>query len=58
MKKFFKTITSHLKELMDSIQNNDSVTIGDLLEYEFLPNLSEIKKLLIKIKEEAFTKIN
>ena len=55
---FFKTITDHLKQLMDALQNNDSVMIADLLEYEFIPNLNEIKSILLKIEEEAFNKIN
>lgn len=55
---FFSVITEHLKELMVSIENRDSVTTGDLLEYEFLPNLEEIKNILIKIKKEAFLKAN
>lgn len=55
---FFKTVTDHLKELMEAIKNNDSVMIGDLLEYEFVPNLEEIKTILSKILKEAFTKAN
>ena len=55
---FFKTITEHLKQLMDAMRNNDSVMVGDLLEYEFVPNLEEIENILIKIKDEAFEKIN
>jgi hypothetical protein len=55
---FFQKMTELLKELMDSIQNNDSVVIGDLLEYEFLPNIQEIKNTLIKVKDEAFVKTN
>ncbi len=55
---FFKTITEHLRQLMEAIKNNDSVMVGDLLEYEFVPNLEEIKNILIKIKDEAFEKIN
>jgi hypothetical protein len=55
---FFQTMTDHLKELMDSIENNDSVMIGDLLEYEFVPNLEEISKLLEKLKAEAYTRAN
>ena len=55
---FFKTITEHLKQLMDAMRNNDSVMVGDLLEYEFVPNLEEIKSILVKIKDEAFEKIN
>lgn len=55
---YFKTITDHLKMLMEAIQNKDFVVISDLLEYEFVPNIEEIKKILLKIKEEAFTKAN
>ena len=55
---FFKTVTEHLKQLMEAMQNNDSVMIGDLLEYEFIPNFNEIKSILLKIEEEAFNKIN
>jgi hypothetical protein len=55
---FFKTITEHLKQLMNAIRSNDSVMVGDLLEYEFVPNLEEIKNILVKIKDEAFEKIN
>ena len=55
---FFNTVTGHLKELMEAIQHNDSVMISDLLEYEFIPNIEEIKKMLLKIKEDAFTKVN
>ncbi len=55
---FFKTLTSHLKELMDAIQHKDSVMMGDLLEYEFVPNIEEIKNILVKIRDEAFTKAN
>jgi hypothetical protein len=55
---FFKGITSFLKELMEAIQHNDYIMVGDLLEYEFVPNFEEIKKILIKIKEEAFTRAN
>ena len=55
---FFHTLTEHLKELMTSIENNDSVMVGDLLEYEFVPNLEQIKTILLKIKNEAFVKAN
>ncbi len=55
---FFKSLTTHLKDLMEAIQRNDFVMVGDLLEYEFVPNLEEIKKILIKIKGEAFIKAN
>lgn len=55
---FFKTMTDQLKELMTAIENNDSIMIGDLLEYEFVPNIEEIKNIFTKIKEEAFEKAN
>lgn len=55
---FFNTLTGHLKELMTSIENKDSIMIGDLLEYEFVPNIEEIKNILAKIMQEAFVKVN
>jgi hypothetical protein len=55
---FFKSVTDNLKELMDAMQNNDSVMIGDLLEYEFVPNVEEIRDILLKIKNEVFVKVN
>ncbi len=47
---FFSTLTLNLKELMNSIENKDSVMIGDLLEYEFIPKVENIKSMLMKIK--------
>ena len=47
---FFTTLTLNLKELMNSIENRDSVMIGDLLEYEFIPKVENIKNMLEKIK--------
>jgi hypothetical protein len=55
---FFHVLTNHLKELMTAIENKDSVMIGDLLEYEFVPNIEEIKNIVLKIKQEAFEKAN
>lgn len=55
---YFKSISDNLKVLIEAIQNSDIVIISDLLEYEFIPNIEEIKKVLLKIKEEAFTKAN
>lgn len=55
---FFNTITELLKELMSAIENNDTVMMGDLVEYEFIPNLEEIKKILLKVKEEALSSVN
>jgi hypothetical protein len=36
---FFDSLTEHLHELVSAIENKDSVMIGDLVEYEFLPNI-------------------
>ncbi len=55
---FFTTITGNLRELMTAMGNNDSVMMGDLVEYEFIPNIVEIRNLLIKIKEETFVSVN
>lgn len=55
---FFHILTDHLKELMTAIENKDSIMIGDLLEYEFVPNIEEIRNILVKIKNEAFVKAN
>ena len=43
---------------MTSIENKDSIMISDLLEYEFIPNVEEIKSILTKIKNEAFINPN
>lgn len=53
---FFNTLTELLKELMSSIENSDTVMIGDLVEYEFVPNLEEIKRILEKVKADAFVR--
>ena len=55
---FFETLTDHLRDLMSAIENKDSIMMGDLLEYEFIPNVEEIKNILTKIREEAFIKAN
>lgn len=55
---FFETLTNHLKELMSSIENNDSIMMGDLLEYEFIPNIEEISGIFKRIRDEAFIKAN
>ncbi|MBP5450293.1 MAG: hypothetical protein J6Y01_09295 [Spirochaetales bacterium] len=43
---FFKDITSKLQELMQAMTGGDSILIGDLMEYEFVPALEEIKAFL------------
>ena len=55
---FFTSITDHLKELLVAIENNDSVMIGDLLEYEFIPNVEEMKNILEKIRNDALVNAN
>lgn len=55
---FFNGITDRLKEIMDAIGNNDSIMISDLLEYELLPSVEEIKNILEKIRNEAFINLN
>lgn len=55
---FFDQMMVHLKELEEAIGNKDSVMIGDLVEYEFLPNMEDLKDLLTKLKEEFLNKLN
>lgn len=55
---FFNIITELLKELMSAIENSDTVMMGDLVEYEFIPNLEEIKAILLKVKNEALSSVN
>ena len=43
---FFKDITSKLQELMQAMTGGDSILIGDLMEYEFVPALEDIKAFL------------
>lgn len=43
---FFKDFAPILKDFEDALQNNDSVMIGDLSEYEICPRLQSISETL------------
>lgn len=43
---FFKDFSPILKDFEESLQNNDSVMIGDLAEYEICPRLQSISEAL------------
>lgn len=55
---FFDSLTEHLHELVSAIENKDSVMIGDLVEYEFLPNIEEMKELLRELKNRLLNQIS
>jgi hypothetical protein len=55
---FFDSLTEHLHELVSAIENKDSVMIGDLVEYEFLPNIEEMKELLAELKNRLLNSIS
>ena len=46
---FFKDFSEILKDFEQALQNNDSVMIGDLAEYEICPRLQSISETLNKI---------
>ena len=45
-KEFFADFSPILKDFEDALQNNDTVMLGDLSEYEICPRLKEISKAL------------
>lgn len=45
-KEFFTEFSPILKDFEDALQNNDTVMLGDLSEYEICPRLQEIAKAL------------
>ena len=45
-KEFFADFAPILKDFEDALQNNDTVMLGDLSEYEICPRLKEISKAL------------
>ena len=45
-KDFFADFSPILKDFEDALQNNDTVMLGDLSEYEICPRLKEISKAL------------
>ena len=49
-KVFFEDFSPILKDFEDALQNNDTVMLGDLSEYEICPRLKEISKALKVIK--------
>lgn len=55
---FFTLVTEQLKELMESIENEDTVMIGDLLEYEFTPLVEKICKIFNDILTKNFKDVN
>ena len=46
LKDFFAEFSPILKDFEDALQNNDTVMLGDLSEYEICPRLKEISKAL------------
>ena len=48
-KDFFADFSPILKDFEDALQNNDTVMLGDLSEYEICPRLKEISKALKEI---------
>lgn len=48
-KDFFTDFSGILKDFEDALQNNDSVMIGDLSEYEICPRLKSISKALLNM---------
>ncbi len=48
-KVFFEEFSPILKDFEDALQNNDTVMIGDLSEYEICPRLREISKALMQL---------
>ena len=45
-KDFFAEFSPILKDFEDALQNNDTVMLGDLSEYEICPRLKDISKAL------------
>ena len=45
-KEFFADFSPILKDFEDALQNNDTVMLGDLSEYEICPRLKDISKAL------------
>lgn len=46
---FFKDFSPILNDFQDALQNNDTVLVGDLCEYEICPRLKEIASALKKL---------
>ena len=50
-KDFFANFSPILKDFEDALQNNDTVMLGDLSEYEICPRLKEISEALKTLQE-------
>ena len=50
-KDFFADFSPILKDFEDALQNNDTVMLGDLSEYEICPRLKEISEALKTMQE-------
>ena len=50
-KDFFAEFSPILKDFEDALQNNDTVMLGDLSEYEICPRLKEISEALKTMQE-------
>ena len=48
--KYYNELNGFLKELIDAFQINDSVLIGDLLEYEIAPRLEGLIQFIERLK--------
>ncbi len=48
---FFSEFTPILKNFEDALQNNDSVTVGDLSEYEISPRLEQLSLALQQFRQ-------
>lgn len=55
---FFSKLTGNLKELVHSMEVKDSLMIGDLIEYEFLPHIEDLISLLKKLKNVREKKVH
>jgi hypothetical protein len=51
-RRFAEDLAPYLSELKEAFEIQDTVLIGDLLEYEVAPRLDELKDLLPRETEE------
>ena len=52
LSEYYNDLNSILSELIEAFTANDSVLIGDLLEYEVAPRLESLMQVLVGIQEE------
>lgn len=45
-------INNHLVEMIDAMENEDYILVGDLFNYEMLPILNQIQKEFVSILED------